>query len=156
MAEPIRGKVARVLNEREIAINLGLAEGVTVGMFFDVVDTNGENIKDPDTGEILGSINIPKVRIKVTQAQEKLSVATTYRSEKVNIGGTASTGGFRTLGPFARSLMPPAWITKYETLEKTTETPEPFDEEDSKVKTGDPVVQVLEIDEAEQENANEK
>ena len=156
MTEPIRGKVARILNEREIAINLGLAKGVTVGMYFDVVDANGENIKDPDTGEVLGSINIPKVRVKVTQAQEKLSVATTYQSEKVNVGGTASTGSFRTLGPFARSLMPAEWITKYETLEKTAGTPEPFNEKDSMVKTGDPVIQVLEDDETEQENTNEK
>ena len=145
MTEPIRGKVAQVLNDREIAINLGFAKGVTVGMHFDVVNVNGENIIDPDTGEVLGSVNIPKVRVRVTQTQEKLSVATTYRTEKVNIGGTS---GFRTLGPFARSLMPPEWITKYETLEKTAETPEPFDEKDSYVKIGDTVVQVLETEKA--------
>ncbi len=146
MTEPIRGKIARILNKREIAINLGLAKGVTVGMYFDVIDANGENIEDPDTGEVLGSINIPKVRVRVKHAEEKLSIATTYRAEKMNIGGT---GGISTLGPFARSLMPPEWVTKYETLEKTAETPEPFSEEDSYVKIGDTVVQVLEIDEAE-------
>lgn len=152
MTEPIRGKVARILNEREIAINLGLAKGVTVGMLFDVVDAKGVNIEDPDTGEVLGSISIPKVRVKVTQAHEKLSVATTFRSEKVNVGGT---GAAITIGPFARSLMPASWVTKYETLEKTEDSP-PFDEKDSKVQTGDPVVQVLEIDEPEQENTNKK
>ena len=153
MTEPIRGKVARILDERKIALNLGYANGVSVGMYFDVINPNGQDIEDPDTGNSLGSIELPKVRVRVTHVQEKLSVATTYQTKKVNVGGT---GGYLTFGPFARSLMPPEWITKYETLEKTTETPEPFDEEDSKVKTGDPVVQVLEIDEAEQENANEK
>ena len=36
MTKPICGKVARVLNSREIAINIGVADGVTTGMFFDV------------------------------------------------------------------------------------------------------------------------
>ena len=50
MTKPIRGKVARVLNKHEIAINLGTAKGVTVGMYFDVLDAHYEDIKDPDTG----------------------------------------------------------------------------------------------------------
>ena len=104
MTQPIRGKVAQVLNNREIAINLGTAKGVTIGMHFDVVDANGQNIKDPDTGEVLGSIEHSKARVKITRVQEKLSVATTYRSEKVNVGGTRPA---ITLGPFARALMPP-------------------------------------------------
>ena len=153
MTQPIRGKVAQVLNNREIAINLGTAKGITIGMYFDVVDVNGQNIKDPDTGEVLGSIERSKVRVKITRVQEKLSVATTYRSENINVGGT---GPAITIGPFARALMPPEWVTKYETSHKTGETPESLDEEDSAVKTGDPVVQVLEIDEPEQENTNEK
>ena len=62
MITPIRGKVARVLNEREIAINIGTAHGVTVGMYFDVIDPHYENIKDPDTNEVLGSLGRPKVR----------------------------------------------------------------------------------------------
>ena len=160
MTEPIRGKVARVLNAREIALNIGAAHGVGVGMYFDVMDAGESDIVDPDTEEVLGSIDRPKIRVKITHAQEKLSVASTYRSERVNVGGSAagSSIGLETvlgLGPFARALMPPNWVTKYETLKKTGETPEPFDEKDSKVKTGDPVVQVFEVDEAEQENTNE-
>ena len=153
MTQPIRGKVAQVLNNREIAINLGTAKGVTIGMYFDVVDVDGQNIKDPDTGEVLGSIERSKVRVKITRVQEKLSVATTYRYEQVNVGGT---GPAITIGPFARALMPPEWVTKYETLHKTGETLDMLEETDSIVKTGDPVVQVLEIDEAEQENTNKK
>ena len=37
MTEPIRGKVARILDERKIALNLGYANGVSVGMYFDVI-----------------------------------------------------------------------------------------------------------------------
>ena len=32
MTKPIFGKVARVLNEREIAINVGAEKSVTIGM----------------------------------------------------------------------------------------------------------------------------
>ena len=162
MTEPIRGKVARVLNEREIAINVGTAHGVTVGMYFDVMDALGQNIEDPETGELLGSIERLSTRVKVTHAQEKLSVAATYRGKRVNIGGTGNDRYLKatidslTLGPFARSLMPPNWITKYETLRKTKSTPDPLDEEDSLVKIGDPVVQVLEEDKAEREGTDEE
>ena len=144
MITPIRGKVARVLNEREIAINVGTAHGVAVGMYFDVIDPHYENIRDPDTNEVLGSLGRPKVRVQVTHVQERLSTATTYRSEEVN---PSDYKGFDLLGPFARSLMPPTWTTKYETLRKTGklgDDPDELNEHESYVDTGDPVVQVTE------------
>ena len=140
MTKPIRGKVARVLNTREIAINVGVEAGATVGMYFEVVDLQYEDIRDPDTGEVLGSIERPKVRVKIIHVQEKLSLATTYREKRVNTSGT--WGG--SIGPLARALMPPNWVTSYETLSKIEEHRDVLDEKDSYVKTGDPVVQVIE------------
>ena len=143
MTEPIRGKIARVLNTREIALNVGTAQGVTLGMRFDVMDTNERDITDPDTGKVLGSLERPKIRVEIIHVQEELSVAQTPETN-VNVGGTGTS-----LGPFARSFMPPNWVTRYETLKKTEKnTEEELDEEDSRVKTGDPVVQVLETGEA--------
>lgn len=143
MMEPIRGKVARVLNTREIAINVGTSQGVTLGMRFDVMDTNEMDITDPDTGKVLGSLERPKVRVEIIHVQEDLSVAQTPET-KVNLGGTGISA-MDTFGPFARSLMPPNWVTRYETLKKTETNPkEELDEEDSRVKIGDPIVQVLE------------
>ena len=149
MITPIRGKVARVLNEREIAINIGTAHGVAVDMYFDVIDPHYENIKDPDTNEALGSLRRPKVRVRITHVQERLSTAMTYRSKKVNPGDSR---GYDLLGPFARSLMPSGWTTKYETtkyetLRKTGKLgnePNELEEHESYVNTGDPVVQVIE------------
>ena len=151
MTKPIRGKVARVLNTREIAINVGTAKGVTVGMYFDVIDPHYQDITDPDTNEMLGSIEYPKVRVKIIHVLEKLSLATTYRKERANIGGTRKN---ISLGPFARSLMPPTWVEKYETLGKTEKTKDVLDEKDSYVNVGDPVVQTIEDDEAEGEDTN--
>ena len=43
-----------------------------------------------------------------------------------------------------RSLMPPKWIKKYETLRTEDKGWYPLHEEDSYVNVGDPVVQVIE------------
>lgn len=143
MPEPIRGKVARVLNTREIAINVGTAQGVTRGMRFDVMDINEMDITDPDTGKVLGSLERPKVRVEIIHVQKDLSVAQTPET-RVNLGGTGTLTALDTFGPFARSLMPPDWVTRYETLKKTeTNTKDELDEKDSRVKIGDPIVQVL-------------
>ena len=141
MSEPIRGKVAQVLNSREIAINVGTEHGVEKGMYFDVVDPKGEDIRDPDTGEILGSLERPKVRVQVVIVQPRLSVASTFRKSKVNMGGD---GGLTFSGIYSlsRQLMPPNWVTKYETLKTAEKTWEDLEEKESYVKVGDPVVQV--------------
>jgi len=140
MTDPLRGKVARILDTRNLVINLGAKHGVIVGMYFDVLDPKGEDIRDPDTGEILGSLERPKVRVQIVKTEERLSVAATFKKKTVNIGGR---GGLAVSG-LAEMFMPPKHVTKYETLKTTEKTWEDLDESDSYVKTGDPVVQVLE------------
>ena len=137
MTELIRGKVARILNSREMVINIGSRNGVVVGMRFDVMDTKGERVRDPDTRELLGSVERSKVRVEISKVQERLSVASTYRTEKVNVGGT---GLGSSLGDI---FMPAKWETRYETLKTNEQTWEDLDERDSFVKIGDPVVQVM-------------
>ena len=39
MTQPIRGKIARVLNSREVAINKGADDGVKIGMVFKILST---------------------------------------------------------------------------------------------------------------------
>ncbi len=141
MSDQIRAKVARVLNSREIVISAGSDKGVEIGMYFDVMDPKGEDITDPDTGEVIGSILRPKVRVKVTQVQERLAVASTYKKTKVNIGGTAKF--LADVGSLSRALMPPKYVLRYETLKTDEKTWEDIEEDQSYVKTGDPVVQVL-------------
>ena len=143
----IRGKVARILNSREVAINRGQSDGVKEGMYFDILDPTSEDIKDPDTKAVLGSLSRPKVRVKVTRVEEKLCVASTYKTHRVNIGGTAQGLAFPT--GFAKALLPPQWIVKHETLKTQEQTWESLDEEESYVKTGDPVVQVIPVEEEE-------
>lgn len=137
--QPIRGKVARILTSRQLALNIGREHGVSVGMRFNVLDPKGEDIKDPDTGEVLGSVDRPKVRVEIISVQDRLSVAQTFKMQ-INIGGA----GVGSLVGFSRLFAPPQWITKYETLKTNEQTWEDLDESESFVKTGDPVVQILE------------
>lgn len=134
----IRGKVAQILNTRELVINLGSDNGVTPGMYFDVMDPKVTDIEDPDTGEILGSIERPKVRVKISRVETRLSMASTYRSKRINIGGRDINSGF-----LSQILGPPKWVTKYENLKTQEKTWEDLDEKESYVKIGDPVVQVI-------------
>ena len=134
----IRGKVARVLNSHELAMNIGQLNGVEVGMCFDVLDPKGEDIRDPDTGDVLGSVDRPKVRVRVTRVDERLAIAATYREMKVNVGGEGPSLDFG----LTKYLLPPKWVTVRETLKTNERTQDSLDEAESYVKTGDPVVEV--------------
>jgi hypothetical protein len=138
MADPIRGKVAQIINSQELVINRGSQAGVREGMRFAVLEAGLGAIRDPDTGEDLGSIQRTKVQVEVTQVRELLSVAGTYRSKRVNVGGV---GGF-TAGEVGRLFTPPRWVEQRETLKASDAKWEPLTEEQSIVKIGDPVVQI--------------
>jgi hypothetical protein len=143
MSKIIHGKVARILNSRELALNIGSIDGVKLGMFFDVLDLKGEDIRDPETQEILGSLQRPKVRVKIIAVQEKLSVASTYKSTEINIGGII---GYPGVGTISALLMPPKYVKEYETLKTTEQTWEDLEESKSYVKTGDPVISIRDIE----------
>lgn len=141
MSDPIQGKVAQVLNSRELVVNLGAKNGVSLGMYFDVVDPQGATIYDPDTGEKLGIIKRPKVRVKISDVQEKMAIASTYRNKKTNIGGMGMPDSH--ISAIARTFRPPKWITKYETFKTQGRTLADPDTENTYVKIGDTVIQVI-------------
>lgn len=72
----IRGKIAKIVDESTFLINVGLKEGVQNGMRFVVFD-EGEEVTDPDTGEVLGVWEILKGELEVVNAQERLSMVQT-------------------------------------------------------------------------------
>jgi hypothetical protein len=78
----ISGKIARILSDSEIVLNIGSQDGVEVGMEF-VIYSEDDHIIDPVTGEDLGALETVKGRVKVTHVMEKLSRAETltYRVE---------------------------------------------------------------------------
>ena len=137
MAEPIQGRIAKVLNSRDVAINRGSDHGVEKKMLFDVLDRENHDIQDPETGQNLGSFRSSRIRLVITHVDRKFAVAST-RGKTVNEGGRGQE-----FGVFARHFLPPKWVTKYETLARADESgSDALDEKDSCVKTGDPVIQV--------------
>ena len=139
--QPIRGKVARVLNTRQVAINKGKHDGVEVGMIFKVLSTKGTEITDPDTGEALGSVDLVKTSVKITIVQERVAVASTYRTRRVNVGGNSP------MSWSSKLFEPPKWERHVETLRVDESIWEELDEVEAFVQTGDPVVQDLEVTE---------
>ena len=133
--EPIHGKVARVLTTREVALNRGSTDGVRSGMVFKILTPKGSEIEDPDTGEVIGSVELEKARVRVTSVQDRVSVASTFRTHRVNVGGSGIA--------INRMFTPPKWETRIETLIADENATEDLPEEESFVRTGDPVVQVL-------------
>jgi hypothetical protein len=136
---PIEGRVAKILNARELVINRGSDDGVERGMRFEVLDPKLEDITDPSTGESLGGIDRPKVSVEVTRVAERLAIARTFRSKRRNIGGTGNFG----LSSLAKQFEPPKYQTRYETLKTDESTWEDLDESKSFVKTGDPVREIV-------------
>ena len=131
----IEGKVAAILNERELAINKGKISGVKKDMIFGVFETK-EGIKDPDSGEVLGSVGAVKIRVKVVEVQPKLSVCRTYETYPVNIGGAGK--------PLFPNIFepPPKWITKVKTLKSEDAEFKDLDITGSFVRIGDKVRQL--------------
>lgn len=80
----VTGKVAAIIDERELVINRGEEHGVSVGMRFAILADRGAEIRDPDTGEVLGAVPIEKTTVKVVRVEGRLSVARTFRT----VGGS--------------------------------------------------------------------
>ena len=140
--KPIRGKVAGILNSRELVLNRGATHGVRNGMEFSVLSTLGSDIKDPDTGEVIGSIDRTKIRVRVQIVHKQISVASTYVMQKINVGGV----GPPSVG-FGNLFVPPRWETVYETIETDEAMLDEMSEEERHVHIGDPIMQVMKVDE---------
>ncbi len=128
--DPIRGKVARVISNRTVALNIGENHDVQEGMLFDILVPGTLEIADPETGEVLGIVRPgTKARIRVLSVREKFSLAATYRTESI--------GGIRLRGDLAFGRRTEEFKTR-DTLH------EGFADQASYVTAGDPVVQVIE------------
>jgi hypothetical protein len=72
----ITGIVVELITENDLLINKGTADGVTVNMIFDILDPLTQDVIDPESGEKLGSIDRILTRVRVTNVQPRLSMAT--------------------------------------------------------------------------------
>ena len=125
----IEGKVARVLNSRELIINKGIVDGIEIGMRFDVQGP-GLDILDPDSRANLGHLVRSKIRVQIVEVEHLFSIARTfetYQSEE------APASIF--------SIGIPRHVTKVKTL-RTDGSSFEFREDSANVSVGDRVVQI--------------
>lgn len=71
MSTPIEGKVAAIIDDTTLVLNVGSEQGVQEGMAFAIFAPHGE-IEDPDSGQPLGRWEVVKARVVVTHVQERL------------------------------------------------------------------------------------
>ena len=70
----LRGKIIKILNERQLILDLGETTEVKVGRKF-VIYEEGPEVRDPETKSSLGNIEIIKGEIEVESVQENFSIA---------------------------------------------------------------------------------
>lgn len=139
---PIEGKVASVLNERELAINMGATHGVKVGMKFKILAESPDEIRDPASNELLGFLDREKVRVEVTEVQEKFAVCKTYRKKYTPGGRFYNALASATLQEYFQAPR-----EQQETLKATdADSLPPLSEEASYVKKGDRAIQLMRDD----------
>jgi len=143
MVDLIEGQVAEILNSRDLVINRGGEHGVQEGMVFEILAPRGQDIRDPETDEVLGSVERPKVVVRVVEVEPKLAVARTFKSRRRNVGGADFNQEWR------RLFEPPRYVTQYDTLKTSERTWEDLSEEESFVKRGDPARQTHKYDDEE-------
>jgi len=76
--EPLTGRVAQILNARELVINIGADSGVTEGMKFAVMSRSPTEIIDPDTNTVLDTVDREKVRVRASEVRPKITICKTY------------------------------------------------------------------------------
>lgn len=128
----IEGKIAAIIDKHTVAINVGLKNGVYEGMQFKIV-VEREQVKDPDTGEEIGVIRIPKATIKVIHVENKMSIAESLTYRTPGVMTATLLGAFPSLyGSEEKKVLP----ISEEDLEKVKA-------HDPTIKVGDKVIEVL-------------
>lgn len=131
----LEGKVAQIVSEREIAINIGSLQGVEKGMKFAVLAPSPQEVKDPETGELLDVIDREKIRVEATEVRERITICATYRTRYIPGGPFSGIP----VDPFRPGREVP------ETL-RVSEAPSlPLDPEDSYVKVGDRIIEIRKL-----------
>lgn len=134
---PLRGKVAQILTERELIINVGSNHGVRHGMKFKILADAPLEVRDPETHDVIGEIDREKVVVMASEIEEKFTVCKTFRKW--------ATGG---ASIFSIASMMAGPREKHETLKiEDSSLPLPLSEEESYVKVGDRAIQLVDEEE---------
>jgi hypothetical protein len=133
---PIQGKVAAILNERDLVINKGRSDGISEGMTFQVTQPDVP-IRDPDSGLELGVLVRDKIKVRVFEIHPQFSVAKTYETYSARVPSEVQQALSRVAG---------RTVTRVRKIlaESSEQEGDTIGREGSTVYVGDPVVQITE------------
>jgi hypothetical protein len=126
----IIGRIIDIKNSYTVVINKGYADGVEEDMRFIVYEL-GEELKDPETSELLGNMEYVKAKVKIDYVGDKFSIAKSYETYTVS-----PLSAFAALGPREELKELP--------LSQEIKTKLSENRRDLTVKPGDLVKQILE------------
>lgn len=122
-------RVVDILTDRELALSGGITAGLAEGDILRILPGTPREIRDPDTDEVLGQVAHAKAVVQVYESQEKFCLARTFRTRRVNVGGTG--------GAFGNLFSAPQYEHRVETLERDPQKGSPIDPDDVVVEIGD-------------------
>ena len=142
----LEGRVAQILNARELVINIGAINGVEPGMIFAVLAESALEVRDPKTQELLDVIDREKVRVKAIEVRERITICSTFRTMRIGGGSFYPIAQSmetlqRTFNTFKEPFAPPKIIRETLAAEDSS-LPPPLSPEESYVKINDRVVLV--------------
>lgn len=102
-------RIVKIIDDTAIVINAGKNNSINVGDEFQILGKNGEQVSDPDTGELLGEIELIKGIVIARQVYSKMTICSTetkslmpnilsynslmYEEERLNVDSTQISGG---------------------------------------------------------------
>ena len=95
MDKIIEGKIVKILDEYSIVINIGRNNGVVKDTEFVIFTRSDEEVKDPDSGEVLGKLENVKDYVTAAHVQDKFTIC--VAKETKNMHKEGESAGAQTL-----------------------------------------------------------
>lgn len=99
----IEGRVAKILNTREIIINRGSQDGVGSDMEFAILEPPVA-VVDPVTEECLGQLEREKIRVRIFEVYPRFSLARTYEVYQELNPDAIIPGLARSFSPYVKKV----------------------------------------------------
>lgn len=81
--------VLKLVTDTELLLNVGTGENVNVGDVYAILDPATQNVRDPLTGNVVGTIDRVVVHVTVTRVSDGMSLAKLYGRRNTGLTGAA-------------------------------------------------------------------
>jgi len=86
-------KIAKIINSKQVVINAGSNHNLKEGDKLEIIDKFGTDpVIDPDTGESLGTLDLPKGKLVVSKVYPKMAIAESPRRPNLPLWGNTIPG----------------------------------------------------------------